>query len=51
MDWIHVAQERDMYVALLNMFIEPSGSIKCREFLDYLMNYLHPKEVCAPWSQ
>ena len=29
MDWIHVAQDTDMQVALLNMFIEPSGSMQC----------------------
>jgi len=50
MDWNHVAQDRDMYVALLNIFIELSGSIQSREFLDYLVKYLYHK-VSAPWSQ
>jgi hypothetical protein len=30
---------------------EPSGSIKGRELLDYLSNYLLLKEDSAPWSQ
>jgi hypothetical protein len=29
---------------------EPSGSIKCREFLDYLSNYQLLKEYSASWS-
>jgi len=30
-DWIELAQDRDRWRALMN---EPSGSIKCGEFLD-----------------
>jgi len=30
--------------------IEPSGSIKHGEFLDYLRNYWLPKKNSAPWS-
>jgi hypothetical protein len=32
-DWIHWAQDRDRWRAIVN---EPSGSIKCGEFLDQL---------------
>jgi hypothetical protein len=34
-DWIHLAQDRDQWQALMNSN-EPSGSIKGREFLDQL---------------
>ena len=30
--------------------IEPSGSIKYREFLDYLRNYWFPMKDAAQWS-
>jgi hypothetical protein len=33
-DWIDLAQDRDRWRALANGGIEPSGSIKCGEFLD-----------------
>jgi hypothetical protein len=29
MDWIHLAQDRDQWRALVNNGNEPSGSIKC----------------------
>jgi hypothetical protein len=35
MDWIDLAQDRDRWRAVEN---EPSGSIKCGEFLDLLRN-------------
>jgi len=34
MDWIAVSQDRDRWRTLVNAVINPSGSIKCREFLD-----------------
>jgi hypothetical protein len=34
-DWIHLAQDRDRWWALVNSD-KPLGSIKCGEFLDWL---------------
>jgi hypothetical protein len=35
MDWIHWAQDRDRWRALVNTVMNlPSGSVKCGEFLD-----------------
>jgi hypothetical protein len=34
MDWIDLAQDRDRWRACCECGNEPSGSIKCREFLD-----------------
>jgi hypothetical protein len=36
--WIHLAQDRGQWWALVN-YNEPSGSIKCREYLEWLNNY------------
>jgi hypothetical protein len=33
-DWIHLAQDRDQQQALMNIVLEPLGSIKGMEFLD-----------------
>ena len=33
-DWINWAQDRDRWQALVNVVVKPSGSIKCREYLD-----------------
>jgi hypothetical protein len=34
MDWIDLAQDRDRWRVIVNAVNEPSGSVKCREFLD-----------------
>jgi len=36
MDWIELAQDRDRWRGTCEGGNEPSGSIKCGEFLDYL---------------
>jgi hypothetical protein len=33
-DWIHWAQDRDRWMGSCEHGNEPSGSIKCKEFLD-----------------
>jgi hypothetical protein len=35
-DWIHLAQEYGQVAGICEYSNEPSGSIKCEEFLDYL---------------
>ena len=34
MDWIELAQDSDRWRALVSAVNEPSGSVKCGEFLD-----------------
>ena len=34
MGWIGLAQDRDRWRTLVSVVIEPSGSVKCGEFLD-----------------
>jgi hypothetical protein len=38
MDWINLAQDRDRWRALVNV-VEPSGSIKCGEFLEQIRTF------------
>jgi hypothetical protein len=35
-DWMELAQDRDRWRALVSYGKEPSGSIKCGEFLGYI---------------
>jgi hypothetical protein len=37
-NWMHLAQDRDQWQPLANTAMNP-GSIKGREFLDYLSDY------------
>jgi hypothetical protein len=46
-DWIDVAQDRDQWRALVNT-IEPSGSIKCWEVLEWLHSWRLLKKGSAP---
>ena len=48
MDWIELAQDRDRWRALVTGN-QPSGSIKCGEFLDQLKTGQILKKDCAPW--
>jgi hypothetical protein len=50
MDWIHLAQDRDM-ASSCEHNNEPSGSVKCWEFLEWLRNYWLFKKDSALWSQ
>jgi hypothetical protein len=45
MDWINLAQDRDQWSEHGN---EPSGSIKCREILEWLHNWRLLKKGSAP---
>jgi hypothetical protein len=38
-DEIHLAQDRDQWWALMNVVMNPGGSMKEREYLDWLNDY------------
>jgi hypothetical protein len=48
MDWINLAQDRDQWRALVNTVMKPSGSIKCWEVLEWLLNWRLLKKSSAP---
>jgi hypothetical protein len=39
MEWIDLAQNRDRWSAFVSAVMDLSGSIECREFLDYLRKW------------
>ena len=43
-DWMELAQDRDSWAGVCEYGNELWGSIKCREFLDYLQNQLASEE-------
>jgi hypothetical protein len=43
--WIHLAQDKDRWRTLANMVNEPSGSIKCGEYLHHLSLLLASEEA------
>jgi hypothetical protein len=47
-DWIDVDQDRDQWRTLVNTVFEPSGSIKCWEVLEWLLNWRLLKKGSAP---
>jgi hypothetical protein len=50
MDWIDLAQDRDRWQALVNCGNEPSGSMRCGKFLDWLETSWLLKKDPAAWS-
>jgi hypothetical protein len=50
MDWIHLAQDVLVAGSCENGIINPSVSIKAREFPDQLTEYQLIRKVSVPWS-
>jgi hypothetical protein len=51
-DWIDLSHDRDRWGGgCCNRGNEPSGSIKCGEFIDYLRTGYLPKKDSAAWSK
>jgi hypothetical protein len=51
MEWIDLTQDRDQWRALVNTVMEPSGSMKCREVLEWLHSWRLLKKGSAPISK
>jgi hypothetical protein len=49
-DWIHLAQGRDQWWALVNTVLNLWVPQKFWEFLDWLSDYQLTKKDSAPWS-
>jgi len=45
-----LAQDTDKYRVTVNAVMEPSGSIKYREFLEEMKNYQLFRKDSVPWS-
>jgi hypothetical protein len=50
MDWIELAQDRQV-AGTCEYGNEPSGSIKCGEFLDWLQTGWLLKKGCSVWRE
>jgi hypothetical protein len=51
MDWIYLAQDKRLVTCSCERGNEPSGSIKCWVFLEWLSNCWILRKDSAPWSQ
>ena len=49
-DGTDLTQDTDKYRGTANAVMEPSGSIKQREFLEQMKNYQLFRKDSAPWS-
>jgi len=49
-DGTDVPQDTEKYRVTANAVMEPSGSIKYREFLEQMKNYQLFRKDSAPWS-
>jgi hypothetical protein len=50
-DWIHLAENKDRWQALVNRELNLSDSVKWWKFLEWLSNYWLFKKGPAPWRQ